>query len=304
MKIAISTSSFASIDKSPLDLLREKGLEVVSNPFGRKLTEKEIIIHLQGVDGLLAGLEPLNSNVFQECPQLKAIARVGIGMDNVDLNAAQKSGMKVSNTPDGPTDAVAEMTLAAALTICRNITSSNTALHKKIWQKSIGMGIKNMNILFIGYGRIGFKTAELFRALGARILVCDPAICTDNLKLGEELVELKSGLELANIITLHAGGNSPLLSSKQFQYMKDGVIILNSARGTLIDEDALVTALDSGKVASIWLDVFLKEPYKGRMIEYDQVLLTPHISTYTIQCRRDMEMAAVKNILRDLEIDL
>jgi D-3-phosphoglycerate dehydrogenase len=86
--------------------------------------------------------------------------------------------------------------------------------------------------------------------------------------------------------------------------MKDGVIILNSARGTLIDEDALITALDSGKVASTWLDVFPEEPYKGRLTGYEQVLLTPHISTYTIQCRMDMEMAAVKNLLRDLGIDL
>ena len=86
MKIAISTSSFASIDSTPLNLLKNKGLEVVSNPFGRKLTEDEIINHLQGRDGLLAGLEPLNSNVFQNCPELKAIARVGIGMDNVDLD--------------------------------------------------------------------------------------------------------------------------------------------------------------------------------------------------------------------------
>jgi len=302
MKIAISTSSFASIDTAPLDLLRGKGLEVASNPFGRRLTEKEIIIHLQSVDGLLAGLEPLNSNVFQECPQLKAIARVGIGMDNVDLNAAEKVGIKVSNTPDGPTDAVAEMTLTAALTLCRNIISSNSALHKKLWQKSIGLGLKNTNVLLIGYGRIGRKTAELFRVMGARIFVSDPALNQTDLILGEKLVELNDGLKSANIITLHAGGNQPILTAAAFEIMKDGVIILNSARGNLIDEGVLISALISGKVASAWLDVFTEEPYTGRLTEYDQVLLTPHISTYTVQCRKDMEMAAVNNLLRDLEV--
>ena len=304
MKVAISTSSFASMDSSPLKLLKAKGLEIVQNSYGRKLTEEEAIDHLQGVDGLLAGLEPLNDNVFRQCPQLKVVARVGIGMDNVDVVAAGKAGIKISNTPAGPTDAVAEMTLAAALILSRNILPANTALHQKQWQKSIGLGLKNMNVLFIGYGRIGRKTAELFRVLGARIMVCDPVVRMNDLKSGEELVELKDGLKLANIITLHAGGNHPILSSEQFQHMKDGVIILNSARGTLIDEDALITALDSGKVASTWLDVFPEEPYKGRLTGYEQVLLTPHISTYTIQCRRDMEMAAVKNLLCDLGIDL
>ena len=146
MKVAITTSSFASIDSSPLELLEAKGFEIVQNPYGRKLTEEEAISHLQGVDGLLAGLEPLNGNVFRQCPQLKAVARIGIGMDNVDMKAAEKAKIKVSNTPDGPTDAVAEMTLASALTLCRKIIPANFALHHKQWQKSIGLGLKNSNV--------------------------------------------------------------------------------------------------------------------------------------------------------------
>ena len=121
MKVAISTSSFSSLDPAPMDLLHSKGLKVVPNPYSRKLTEDEIISHLQGVDGLLAGLEPLKATVFKSCPQLKVIARVGIGMDNVDIDAANTAGIKVSNTPEGPTEAVAEMTLAAALALTRSI---------------------------------------------------------------------------------------------------------------------------------------------------------------------------------------
>ena len=304
MKVAISTSSFASMDSSPLKLLEAKDLEIVENCYGRKLTEEETINHLQGVDGLLAGLEPLNGNVFRQCPQLKAIARVGIGMDNVDVEAAVKAKIKVSNTPDGPTDAVAEMTLAAALTLCRNIIPANFALHHKQWQKSIGLGLRNTNVLFIGYGRIGRKTAELFRVLGARIFVSDPALNQSELMFGEKFIELNDGLKSADIISLHAGGNEHILTASEFEQMKDGVIILNSARGSLIDENSLIKALESGKVASAWLDVYPKEPYAGKLTEYEQVLLTPHISTYTVQCRRDMEMVAVKNLLRDLGIEL
>ena len=147
--------------------MKAKNIELVSNPFGRKLTEDEIIGHLHSVDGLLAGLEPLNSNVYQKCPQLKAIARVGIGLDNVDLVDANKFGIKISNTPDGPTNSVAEMTLAAALNLSRNIVQANDSLHEKRWEKSIGMGLKNINVLIVGYGRIGRKVADLFRILGA-----------------------------------------------------------------------------------------------------------------------------------------
>ena len=302
MKVAISTSSFGSVDKSATELLASKGFDIINNPFGRKLTENEIINHLQGVDGLIAGLEPLNSNVFQQSPDLKAIARVGIGMDNVDIQAAEKHDITISNTPDGPTDAVAEITLAAALSITRNIVPASNALHKKQWSKLIGLGLKNTNVFIIGYGRIGRKVANLFRMMGAHILVCDPVVNKNELKYSETLLGLNDGLKSADIITLHAGGDNPILTAAEFGMMKKGVMILNSARGNLIDENALINGLDSKKVSAAWLDVFWDEPYTGKLTEYSQVLLTPHMSTYSVQCRKDMEMAAVKNLLRDLGI--
>ena len=302
MKIAISTSSFASIDTTPLELLKANGLQVVSNPFGRKMNEDEIINHLQGVDGLLAGLEPLNANVFKKCPQLQAITRVGIGMENVDLDAAKKAGIKVSNTPDGPSDSVAEMTLAAALVLSRSILPANAALHQKQWSKIIGKGLKHTKVLVLGYGRIGQKVAELFHAFGAKIMVCDPIIQQASLSPHFQLVGLKEGLSNAEIVTLHTGGNQPILKSSEFESMREGVILMNSARGALIDEVALIEALESGKVSSAWLDVFPEEPYIGRLTEYEQVLLTPHMSTYSVQCRKDMETEAVNTLLRDLGV--
>jgi len=300
--IAISTSSFACVDRTPLDLLKSHGLKVKPNPYGRKLTETEIIAHLNGVDGLLAGLEPLNYTVLTKANQLKAIARVGIGMENIDLQAANELGIKVSNTPVGPTLAVTEMTITAMLTLSRKIISFNKTLHQKRWEKAIGKGLKGTKILLIGYGRIGQEVANLLHAFSADILVYEPNINQSKLKNDEQLVDLYTGLNTAEIISLHASGNEPILTNKEFELMQDGVIILNSARGKLIDETALIQALESGKVSAAWLDVFQEEPYKGRLTEFDQVLLTPHISTYTQQCRRDMELSAVKNLLRDLEI--
>lgn len=301
MKVAVSTSSFAALDSAPLDLLYKHGFDVVENPFHRKLTEKEIISHLQGVDGLIAGLEPLTETVFKNCPDLKAIARVGIGMDNVDTIAAKTFGIKVSNTPEGPTDAVAEMTLTAALCLVRQILPSNRAMHDSEWSKSIGRSLKNTPILIIGYGRIGRRVAELFMAFGAEILVVDPALNQEDLLMNEKLIELDEGLKKADIITLHAGGNEPILTRKSLRSIKPGTIVLNSARGNLIDETALLEGLDSGQISSAWLDVFHEEPYLGKLSNYENVLLTPHMSTYSIQCRKDMEINAVENLIADLE---
>ena len=302
MKVAISTSTFASIDPAPLNVLMKNGIEVIPNPFGRKLTENEIILHLDGIDGLLAGLEPLNANVFSNCPDLKAIARIGIGMENVDLKAAKQYGIKVSNTPEGPTDAVAEMTLAAALTLARNLLPANEALHRREWSKSIGTGLKMKEVLIIGFGRIGRRAAELFLAFGARIKVCDPLLKPMDLINGEILVNLDEGLKSADLISIHAAGSEAIITKNKFNKMKKGVILLNSARGGLVDEEALVSALNSKQVSAAWFDVFPAEPYNGPLSEFDQVLLTPHMSTYTTQCRKDMELAAVKNLLLDLSV--
>ena len=175
MKVAITTSSFSSTSNAPLKLLERFDIELLPNPHGRRFTREEIAALLQtDIDGLLAGLEPLDTDVLQHSKQLKAIARVGIGMSNVDILYATKKGIKVSNTPEGPTDAVAEMTLTAALSLVRGLITRNNALHRREWTKHVGLGLKGLPVLFIGYGRIGQRTAELFRALGAQILVHDP----------------------------------------------------------------------------------------------------------------------------------
>jgi len=301
MKVAISTSSFAQSDPAPLEKLLENNIQVVENPFGRKLTESEVITHLQGVDGLLAGLEPLTAKVFKSSPQLRAIARVGIGMDNVDTSAAEMAGIMVSNTPEGPTAAVAEMTIAAALALSRQILPANNALHNKQWAKSIGHGLKNLKVLIIGFGRIGQATAKLFKYFGSEVFICDPYVPPTEVSMDAKFVGLDEGLAFCDIVSLHAGGEEPVLTKHNMVNIKPGMILLNSARGNLVDESALIEALDAGTVASAWLDVFPQEPYSGKLTGYEQVLLTPHMSTYSVQCRKDMEMAAVDNLLRDLK---
>jgi D-3-phosphoglycerate dehydrogenase len=299
-RIAIGPSTFAEEDKTPLEIMEQAGFEIVPNPYKRRLTEAEISEHLKAVDGLIAGLEPLNRKVLQSAKKLKAIARVGIGMDNVDIESATKLDIKVSNTPDGPTEAVAELCLTALLSIQRELISHSKDMHHQVWQKRIGQGIKGTKVLLIGYGRIGRRFGDLLRFLGAEIFVSDPYLKLENLRHGENLITLEKGLSKVQVVSLHASGKETILGKKEFEKMNKGVVLLNSARGELVDEDALIRSLDTGTVKAAWFDVFWAEPYTGRLTQFPQVLLTPHVSTYTRQCRRSMEEAAVRNLIRDL----
>lgn len=296
MKVAVGASSYAKADKKAIDLLQSKGIEVVLNPYGRKLTEEETILHLKDADGLLAGLEPLNYNVLSQAPKLKAIARIGIGMDNVDIEATKKFNIKVSNTPSAPTVAVAEMTLTALLSIARNIISANANVHNKQWKKELGFSITNKNIFFIGYGAIGRKTAELMKIFNPNIMIYD--------KYNSEVSThtLEDGLKHADIITLHASGKEEILTKELLGITKKGVVILNSARGGLINEDALYELLTNGHVKAFWGDALWEEPYNGKLLECNNAILTPHVCTYTTDCREDMEMQATLNLIRDLDV--
>ena len=150
MKVAVGASSFSQSSEKAMRLLTDRGIEVVKNPYGRKMTVEETIRHLQGADGLLAGLELLNEEVLSKAPMLRAIARIGIGMDNVDKEAVKKRNIALSNTPDAPTEAVAEMTVAALLAIGHRLIPCNEEMHRHIWKKRIGFSLKNLNVLLIG----------------------------------------------------------------------------------------------------------------------------------------------------------
>lgn len=298
-KVAIATSSFAKADSYPLELLKEAGVEVKDNPYGRKMTEQEIIDHLQGVHGLLAGLEPLNRFVLEAAKDLQAIARVGIGMDNVDQDAARQLGIAVSNTPDGPTESVAELCLSVLLALGRNLVQFNADMHAGTWKKQMGFGLQGLKVLLIGYGRIGKRFAEMLKFFGAKILIYDCVSIDSTACLGQE-VSLEQGLKEVDVISLHASGKEQILGEREFEIMCSGVVLLNCARGELVNEQELIKALESGKVSAAWLDVFQQEPYQGRLQEFDNVLLTPHVSTYSRQCRRNMEEKAVRNLISDL----
>ena len=293
-RVLIGTSSFSQLDKSPYEKLLAQGYDIIDNPYKRKLTKVELVELLQDVDGLIAGLEPLTRDV-QERSTLKVISRVGSGLSNVDLKAAKELGIHVASTPTGPVQAVVELTIGCLLSLLRKINQMSTDLHNGSWNKQIGRQLSGMEVMVVGLGNIGTRVAELIKSFGANVVGVDPARERNDSVI--PLVGLREGLSQADVIILHCSGEEEIIGQDEINEMKEGCLVLNAARGGLINEDSLMQALESGKVSGAWLDAFKEEPYTGKLTNYDQVILTPHIGSYTRECRLSMESEAVDNLI-------
>jgi D-3-phosphoglycerate dehydrogenase len=294
LRILLGPSLFADADIAPLEKLRAAGCDVIKNPHGRKLTKDELMALLSGVQGLIAGLETIDEEVMRKS-ELKVISRCGSGLSNVDMDAAIRLGIKVCYTPDAPTIAVAELTLGSMLNLLRMTSFMDREMHEGRWTKKIGTQLSGKVVGIVGLGRIGRKVASLLSPFHVRVVAADPHL-SENVP-GMEIIPLEKLLAEADVITLHASGEQQIIGGHEIGLMKKGVYIINAARGGLIDETSLSNAIESGKIAGAWLDTFDHEPYDGPLTKYPQVVLTPHVGSYTRECRMEMEMAAVENML-------
>ncbi|MDR2488680.1 MAG: phosphoglycerate dehydrogenase [Desulfovibrio sp.] len=304
MKIAITTSSFAQYSDEPLRLLRERGMTAVMNPYGRTLTEDEAIALLQDCVGIAAGTEPLTDKVIGALPGLRVISRCGVGMDTVDCKAAATRGIHVRNTPDGPTRAVAELTLGCAFALLRKLLLMDREIRDGVWKKRMGSLLLGKHVGIIGFGRIGQAVAELFAAMGCPVSFYDPHVVGDLAAFQRR--EMEDLLSWADIVTLHCAkpaDGAKIMDAGRIAAMKEGAWLINAARGGLVDEDALAEALQDGRLSGAALDVFAREPYSGRLATLPLVLLTPHIGSYAREARIQMETDTIRNLLDALDQD-
>lgn len=304
MKVAITTSSFAQFSDEPLALLKARNIEYILNPHGRALTEDEAIELLQGCIAVAAGTEPLTRRVMNALPDLKVISRCGTGMDSVDQQAAKEKNIAVRNTPDGPTLAVAELTLGYALDLMRQVTRMDHDIRNGVWKKRMGNLLDGKKVGIVGFGRIGRAVARLFSAFGAEIAFADPFAAPLPEAPHYKKMELDELLGWANIVTLHTPkpkDNPVLLDARRLNLMRQGSWVINAARGGLIDEEALHALLTSGHLAGAALDVFVTEPYTGPLKDCPNCVLTPHIGSYAMEARIRMEVDTIKNLIEALE---
>lgn len=305
-KIFIGTSGF-NLELPEIKHFINAGFEIESNPYGRRLNEQEISSFLQddAVIGLIAGLEPLSERVLQHTRTLKAISRCGAGLDNIDLEAAKKRGIAIANTPDGPTNAVAELTLGLMLAALRAIPFQDRLIRAGQWERPMGELLEACTVGLIGYGRIGRKVATLASAFGCKILIYDPHA---NIPVGNSAIKSESLdglLKQCNVISLHvpySQATHHIIGASEIEKMKQGAILVNTSRGGLVDENALKSALEEGHLGGAALDVFEDEPYCGPLRDLNNVVLSAHTGSYARQTREKQEAQAVINLLEMLGI--
>ena len=219
-------------------------------------------------------------------------------MENVDIPAAEKLGIRVYSTPNAPTVAVAELTIGAMICLLRRVSYMDQQMHAGGWEKHSGPQLSGKTVTIVGLGRIGLQVASYLKSFGVRLIGVDP-YRAGTLE-GIPVVTMDEALAESHIISIHASGNQEILGEREFARARPNVYVLNTGRGGLINELALQKALDSGKVAGAWLDAFAEEPYRGPLRAYKRVLLTPHVGYSSDEARRQMEVESTDNLLKGL----
>jgi len=303
MKVLITTVPFADKNRLPLEQLNAAGIEYLINPLNRKLTENELADLVKDFDIIIAGTEPITDYVIESASNLKMISRVGIGLDNVDLLAAERRGIKVSYTPDAPAPAVAELTIGLMITLLRSVQLSNIRMHKGEWERYFGRRIANTTIGVIGLGRIGTRVLNRLKAFGTpRLLVNDLSPNSDlERKFKLEWVDKETIYKESDVITLHiplTKATKNLITKKELKMMKSDAIIINTSRGGIINEGDLYHVMQEGHLSGASIDVFEQEPYDGKLTEIDRCLLTAHMGSMSIDCRTRMEIEATEEVIR------
>ncbi|ELL3691742.1 phosphoglycerate dehydrogenase [Campylobacter coli] len=302
MKVFISTHPFGETSKIPLELLDKNGFEVRINNRGRKITSKELSKDIGEAEVLIAGTEKITEDVLRNAPNLKLISRVGIGLDGIDFELCRKYNIKVVYTPDAPTMAVAELCVGLILDLSRKISFTDANLKQGTWNRHMGMLLYGKTIGIIGMGRIGKSLIKLLSSFNVSFKVCDPNPDFAFLKMyNVELTNKTKLLKESDVVSL----NLPLkkdtmnfLMLDDLKNMKKSSILINTARGGIINEDDLYIALKENLIAGAAVDVFEEEPYKGKLRELNNVVLTCHMGASTIESRTDMETQAVEEVVR------
>lgn len=301
-RVLVTTHPFGQIDRDPIALLETEGIPFTLNPARRRLKEEELAGMIGPYEALIAGTEPITEKVLRSAPGLRLIARVGIGLDSVDLLAARARGIAVTYTPSAPSLAVAELAIAQMLALLRKTTVVDSEIRKGTWHRHIGRRLGLMTVGIIGVGRIG-------RLLIGHLQGWSPRILVNDIKVDQELAQ-KSGCiwtdvetiyREADVISLHVPLTSRtrgMIGERELSLMKRGAILINTARGELIDEAALATALRARPDFSAAIDVFADEPYRGELTTLDNCLLTAHMGSATRDCRLRMELEAAQEVVR------
>jgi D-3-phosphoglycerate dehydrogenase len=305
-KVLVTARSFRKMEGDHWRVLQDAGCDIVTPEQDQPLKEVEMISLIGDVDAALVGNDTVNEHVIAAAPNLKVVSKHGVGVDNVDVPAATRAGVIVTNTPGANQVAVAEMAVALIMALTRKIGYHDMVVKSGGWNRIIGTELAGKTVGLVGLGRIGKEVVLRLKGFQVKFLAFD--VYQDNtfaIENGVRFVTLDELLTESDIVTLHAVLTSEtqgFIGEKELKRMKPGALLVNTARGGLVDETALYQALSENRLAGAGLDVFAEEPPKDSPLLQlgDKVILTPHLGAQTTETVLRMGKMAAENIVQVL----
>lgn len=304
-RVLIGSRSFGKAIPDHITQLEEAGCEVIRNAVGRAYRAAELMEVLPTMDAIITGTDELTADVINAADRLKTIAKHGVGLETIDLDAARARGIVVSATPGAIHDTVADLTLTLLLAAARKIVPAHLSTREGLWKPLFGMELRDKVLGIVGLGRIGKAVCIRAQAFGMQVIAYDPypddAFAAEHQVTYVPLAEL---LAASDVVSLHAPAEDTggaLIGAAELETMKPTAILINTARGQLVDEEALAAALRQEKLAGAGLDAFVNEPPVGSpLLALENVVLTPHIGGRTLDGQRRMGEMVIENCLRAL----
>jgi D-3-phosphoglycerate dehydrogenase len=305
-RVLVTATSYARDDPGLWKALKNDVGEVVVNPFARPLTSEEVAVLLPGCQGYIAGLDVIDREALATADSLRVIARYGAGVDRIDLDAARKKGIIVTNTPGANAISVAELAIALMLSVARRIPEADRVTKAGGWSRLQGLALEGRTVGLIGLGAIGKAVARRLQAFDCRILAYDPYVDAAYALADDiTLLPLDDLLPQSDIVSLHVPAlpvTRGMVNADFLARMKPGAILINTARGELVDEAALLISLTSGHLRGAGLDAFAVEPpgEDNPLFALPQIVVTPHTGAHTDSATNAMGWGALRNLLAAL----
>jgi len=295
-KIFIATSSFNEDLNLPFKNSNNKKIKIIKNPLKKKLTDQQLINYAKDCDYIIAGTEIYNKYVIDNLEKLKILFRMGSGIENIDVNHLKKKNIKFVKSKVTPEIAVAELIVGYVLSFYRDIPNHDKNMKNKIWKKKMGSVLNGKTFGIIGYGKVGKHLSKILKNFGVNILV------NDKKKINRKNTNLKILIKKSDIISMNINiiNKDILINKELLKLFKKNCLFINTSRSEIIDNEYLFYLLQNNKIYGACMDVFDNEPYYGKYIKLKNVILTPHIGSYSREIRSAMEKEALQSILNEI----
>ena len=305
-KVLIATRSFGSTSPRPVEILHKGGCDLVNADMSLEMTEERLIDLLKGAAAAIVGVVPMTAYVLAHAPDLKVVSVHGVGVDHIDLDAAARLGITIANCPGANAASVSDLTIGLMIAIARNIPGVERELRQGGWGRHQGSELFQKTLGIIGLGHIGSGVAKRAMGFDMKVLVHDPYVHSVPKELPEiQLVSIENLIRRADFVSLHVPLNDEtrnMIGPAELSAMKPGAYLINTARGGLVDEQALFNALTKREIAGAAFDGFVHEPpTNSPLLGLDNIVVTPHIGAHTKESIERVGVVAAQNVINTLK---